>query len=91
MSNMRRGPQSTEAMPLVKSAREALRAVRREKRMEMSHLHALIESALIQAARPVRDSSVALQKPVASGQPTNIVKNFSWPRRWRSGAAPSRR
>ena len=36
-----------------------------------------IDSPLVWAAHPVRLFQAALQKPVAGGQPTNIVKNVS--------------
>eukprot|EP00966_Prymnesium_polylepis_P140278 3240150-Prymnesium_polylepis.1 len=40
-------------------------------------LHADIDSPLVWAAHPVRLLQAALQKPVAGGQPSNIVKNVS--------------
>eukprot|EP00966_Prymnesium_polylepis_P132978 3073725-Prymnesium_polylepis.1 len=62
--------------------------------METSGLHADIDSPLVWAAHPVRLLQAALQKPQAGGwRPADQHREerLSWPRRWRSGAAPSHR
>eukprot|EP00966_Prymnesium_polylepis_P038641 896950-Prymnesium_polylepis.1 len=50
------------------------RAVRGEKRMEMTHIHALFKSALVQAAHQLRTTAAALQ----SRWPTvSMMQNIS--------------
>jgi hypothetical protein len=45
--------------------------------METSGLHAIIDSPLAWASRPVRLLQAALREPVAGGKPVNIVQNLS--------------